>query len=145
MTESNLSSDFRPLSSSERKLLEKLLEPSFPGRDVLRAQLEFLYARALDDEGCLALQCVSGPPATVIFPVPVEGAGRDETGAPVSVLLQVFDGYMDSLVLASGTLAPARGLPLAETVRVLVARSENPGSAPIDVVPPLGLGNPPRK
>jgi hypothetical protein len=31
---------FRPLKTHERELLEKLLEPEFPGRDELRRQLD---------------------------------------------------------------------------------------------------------
>ena len=34
-----MDSSFRPLTTYEREVLEKLLEPEFPGRDELRQQL----------------------------------------------------------------------------------------------------------
>ena len=48
-----MNTTFRPLKSTERELLERLLEPKFPGRDEFYAQLDGLVAKDLDDEGCL--------------------------------------------------------------------------------------------
>ena len=46
---------FRPLTTYERELLEKLLEPEFPGRDELRQQLNSVTAKQLHEDGTLDL------------------------------------------------------------------------------------------
>ena len=52
-----MDSTFRPLESREREVLEKLLEPEFPGRDELRHQLNSVTAKQVFEDGTLDLQC----------------------------------------------------------------------------------------
>ena len=92
-----MDSSFRPLQTHERELLEKLLEPEFPGRDELRQQLNSVTAKQVFEDGTLALQCDSAHPAPVKWPVPTEGECPDADGLTIHVLLHVVDGFMVQL------------------------------------------------
>jgi hypothetical protein len=118
---------YRPLSPNERELLERLLEPRFPGRDELRAQLDGLMVKELDDEGCLAFECRSGPRAEVRWPVPAQGEGLDVDGSVLHVSLQVADGFIHSLVLWSESTAKPSGLPPATGLKVFAPYSDDAG------------------
>src|SRR5438874_8795200 len=83
--EMSLDASFRPLKTHERELLEKLLEPEFPGREELRQQLNSVTAKQVFENGTLALQCGLTHPAPVKSRVPVEGECRDADGGPISV------------------------------------------------------------
>jgi hypothetical protein len=122
-----MDTSFRALSLQERALLERLLEPNFPGRDELRAQLDGLVVKALDDEGCLTFECRGGPPAEVKWPVPTEGEGVDTDGAVLHVLLQVANGFIHSLVLWSESETKPSGLPPAGGLKVFAPYSEDAG------------------
>src|ERR1700730_11777185 len=80
---------FRPLAPRELELLEKLLEPEFPGRDELQRQLGSVTARQTHDDGTLELHCEGGPQAPVGCRVPTEGEYLDAGGRPVNGLLPV--------------------------------------------------------
>lgn len=90
---------YRPLRENEREILEKLLEPDFPGRGELREQLNSLTVEELDEDGGLALQSVTGSQAPVKWRVPTEGECKDSDGVSVHVLLHVLDGRMHELEL----------------------------------------------
>ena len=92
-----MDSSFRPLKTHERELLEKLLEPKFPGRDELRRQLYSVVAKQMFEDGTLALQCDRSDPAPVKWPVPTEGECPDADGVPIEVLLHVIHGFMNEL------------------------------------------------
>jgi hypothetical protein len=119
--------DYRPLAASERALLERLLEPRFPGRDELRAQLDHLAARPLDDEGCLDLECRGGPRAEVKHSIPTEGEGPDVDGAILHVQLHVEGGFMRALTMWSESTTKPKGLPAARGLKVFAAFSEDAG------------------
>jgi len=118
---------FRPLLPRERKLLERLLEPRFPGRDELLAQLDGLFARELDDEGCLEFECRSGPRAEVKWGRPTEGQGPGSDGAIHHVALHVDDGFMTRLTVWSEGSEKASGLPSPLGLKVFAAFSEDAG------------------
>lgn len=102
-------SSFRPLRAHERALLERLLEPQFPGRDELRLQLEVVTARQIFDDGTLELRCGPCAPAPVRWRVPTEGECRDLDGGIVQVLLHVVGGFMRELeILKMGPTVDAR-------------------------------------
>jgi hypothetical protein len=92
-----MDSVFRPLTSRELALIERLLEPDFPGRDELRQQLKAVTGRQILDDGTLELSCEGGPRAPVYRRVPTEGDYLDADGQQVSVLLHVRDGLMCEL------------------------------------------------
>lgn len=95
-----MSRAWRQLTDRERRLVEKLLSPEFPGCEALRSQLETARVSAIDADGSLQFR-VSGPSAEVEQRVPTEGYYFDaEDGGlrpAVHVLLHVVDGRLDEL------------------------------------------------
>lgn len=90
--------EFRRLTPQERSIVSALLAEPFAGRDELVRQLDHVRAKAIDDEGSLALSAEGGTPAPVLYPVPVDGSMPDVDGVPICVLLHVDgDGYMKEL------------------------------------------------
>jgi hypothetical protein len=90
-------SSFRPLIARELQLLERLLEPDFPGCDELRHQLKSVTAKTIDEDGGLALQCDPSLPAPVDGRIPTEGKCADADGVVIHVLLHVVAGVMNEL------------------------------------------------
>jgi hypothetical protein len=88
---------FRPLATHERELLERLLEPEFPGRDELRGQLDFVAAKEILEDGTLALECGPCQRAPVKRRVPTEGECTGVDGGRIFVLLHAVDGVMKEL------------------------------------------------
>lgn len=91
---------WRQLTDHERRLVEKLLSPEFPGCEALRAQLKTARVSTIDQDGSLQFR-VSGPPANVEQRVPAEGyyfdAEGDELRPAVHVLLHVVGGMLNEL------------------------------------------------
>ena len=118
-----MNSSVRPLKIRERELLEKLLEPEFPGRDELRRQLDSVTAKEILEDGTCALQCRPCLPAPVKRGVPTEGECPDADGVTIHVLLHVKDGFMSELEIlkfgSSKILNPptARGLVVCPPLR----------------------------
>jgi hypothetical protein len=83
-----MDSEFRPLDTPERELLEKLLEVEFPGRDELRVQLGSVTAKQIHEDGTLKLRCHSGCPAPC-FSLVAEGEYTDADGGMMTVMLHV--------------------------------------------------------
>jgi len=88
---------YRPPSNWEMRVILRLLERPFPGRDELLAQAEDLAVRPIDENGSLKLKCSKAGRACVKRRVPVEGAARDVDGMVIHYLLHVVDGMMDEL------------------------------------------------
>lgn len=57
--------EFRPLSGNENRILERLFEVKFMGRDALAQQLTGLLAKPLDENGSLALRSTTPRAADV--------------------------------------------------------------------------------
>ena len=119
--------DFRPLTSHEREVIERLLEPRFPGRDELRAQLAVATARPKDDHGCIELRVESAPRAPVKHPIPAEGECTDNDGLTIQVHLQVVDGYLAGLVVFKLGGDDPLGLPPARDLKLFAAYSDEAG------------------
>jgi hypothetical protein len=119
-------SESRLLTSHERAVVMALLAELFAGRDELVRQLDHVRAKPIDDEGSLALTATDGPPAPVLYRVPVDGSMPDVDGVPICVLLHVDDaGYMKELEIyrADGS-KPRRAIkPESLTVIALPAVS----------------------
>jgi hypothetical protein len=118
---------FRPLRANERALVERFLEPKFPGRDELRAQLENATARALDDDGCFALDCSSGPPAPIKVTIAVEGECLDRDGEKLYIQLHVLGGLMKSVEMYREDGAGPMGLPDPMSLKLFASGSEEAG------------------
>jgi len=110
-----MDNSLRPLKLHERELLERLLEPEFPGRDELRCQMGTVMARQIFEDGTLELRCSACQPAPVKCRVPTEGECRDVDGGVIQVLLHVVDGVMHELeILKVGPTEDARIISLPE-------------------------------
>lgn len=88
---------YRSLTSEEARLLERLLEEDFPGRDALSRQIENSLVRRIDPDGCLEFQVLTDQQADVKCSVPTEGWAQDADGVMIRVLLHVVNGKVDEL------------------------------------------------
>lgn len=111
--------EFRDPTSSEEALIRRLLMEEFPGRDELRAQMERLSVREIDENGSLEL--VSGssaPDAAVIERVPTEGRMPDRDGMIVNVLLHVVNGRLNELEIYRDDSGPVEQALIPEKLIV---------------------------
>lgn len=100
-----LDSNYRVPSTDELKLLEKLLDPTFRGKDLLKSQLENITVCTIDEEGSLSLKVdPAHKPAPNDLPrVPVEGEYFDdfypeyEYQPAVRILLHVVSGFLTEM------------------------------------------------
>jgi hypothetical protein len=115
---------FRSLTPRERELIEKLLEPEFPGRDELLQQLGAVTARQIHDDGTLELHCEGGPQAPVTCSVPTEGEYQDADGRQVNVLLHVKEGLMWELEILKLYPSEVRNPPQAGNLVVFAHHPE---------------------
>ena len=112
---------FRELTSAERKVIERLLQERFDGRNELLCQLDGAQVRAIDPNGSLSFR-INGPTtAKVRTRVPVEAAAPDVDGASVHVLLHVVDGRMTELEVYREDLRPVLQFPAASKLTVMCA------------------------
>ncbi|HZL28440.1 MAG TPA: hypothetical protein VFC39_18095 [Acidobacteriaceae bacterium] len=119
---------YRPLTRHEREVLDKLLEPSFPGRDELLAQVKLARARELDDDGCIEFSRVPAARSQAQFSIPTEGEYRDVEGITLHVQLHVVDGFVKQLELYKEDGSIPTGLPPASELRVFAAHSKEAGT-----------------
>jgi hypothetical protein len=95
----------RPLTGTERALLDALLAHDFPGAPVLREQLREVTATPGCTCGCGTLDLhvpASAPTVAAGGPAPVEGTIRGADGRPAGgVLLFVEDGRLARLDVTS--------------------------------------------
>ena len=111
---------FRPLSGSERRILEVLLAGHFPGNNALKAQTSRAMVRQIDSDGSLEFSVTGGLPAEVVRRIPVEAEADDTDGATIHLLLHVVDGLMNELELYRDDGGTVRRMPAAEDLRILV-------------------------
>lgn len=104
-----------------------MLEPRFPGRDELRAQLAIATVRDFDDDGCLEFDCGGAAPALVKATIPTEGECLDADGWPVHVFLFVVNGFMKTLELRTLSGSTHRDLPEARRLTLFAPYSEDAG------------------
>jgi len=113
-------SEFRPLNTREKELLEKLLEPEFEGRDELRSQLGLATAKQVLEDGTLDLHCDPGSPVSTAHGLVAEGILKDADGMNISVLLHVDrDGFMHELEMLKYGPAPIINAPTARDLVLL--------------------------
>jgi hypothetical protein len=105
----------------ERALFRKLLESDFPGRDVIKQQLEVCQVSAIFDDGTLRIHTPIREKAPVRFRVPVDASGNDtKDGLSIQVLLHVVDGIVDELeILKMGSDSPPN-MPAVEDFEVII-------------------------
>jgi hypothetical protein len=110
---------FRELTKRERGLLDRLLEPSFPGREQVTRQLETALTRPYDEHGCLEFQVISPAPIDQVkYPVPTEGEYEDVDGMTVHVLLHIHGNQVGTLDIWREDGQPVKAWPDPGKVRV---------------------------
>jgi hypothetical protein len=114
------SAGFRPLSGTERRLLDALLRPEFSGKEDLIKQLASAEVRRIDDEGSLQFRIRAGSPAAVKRRIPVEAEIEDSDGVPIYLLVHVIDGYLNELEIYRGDTLPIKGAIRPDELRTLV-------------------------
>ncbi|HTH48901.1 MAG TPA: hypothetical protein VMB21_15410 [Candidatus Limnocylindria bacterium] len=92
---------FRPVTTTEKAVLGKLLEAKFPGWDILAQQLVGLQGKQIDAEGSLRL-LVTTAAAAPVSGVVVEARYPDldtksDVDAHVNILLHVAAGKLSVL------------------------------------------------
>lgn len=92
-----MDSSFRQLEPNERRLLEKLLDHEFPGRDALKLQLSSATGKRIDENGSLELHYDGDNLAEMLKGCPTEGTCTDIDGGVIAVLLHVKNGRMHLL------------------------------------------------
>jgi len=95
---------YHPLTNWERRMILRLLESPFPGRDALLTQLDDTTGCSvhedgtpLDESGTVYLKCASAVKASVKARIPTEGEALDTDGVIIHYLLHVVDGRMNEL------------------------------------------------
>ena len=112
---------FRQLSKRQRRIVEKLLETEFPGRDAPREQITSVTAKQIEEDGTLTLRCASGPPSRTRRTLAVEGKCKDADGMIISVMLHVDrNGFMNMLEIYKYDMSPIINPPSADDLVVLV-------------------------
>lgn len=109
----------RELTSNERAILARLLEPSFAGRDILARQLKNALVTELDSDGSLKFHTQSAEKAGVKARVPVEAECEDSDGVTIHFLLHVVDGTIDELEIYKVNSSPVVRKPDASELRVV--------------------------
>jgi len=113
----------RPLTGTERALLDALLAHDFTGAAVLRTQVDAATATTGCTCGCGTIDlyvAASAPNAGVAGPAPVEGTVRGPDGRPTGgVLLFVEDGRLGRLDITSH----GDPLPVPDPARVTWGRT----------------------
>lgn len=110
---------FREMELRERRLVHRLLEPAFPGRNELREQLETARVRVVDDDGCLEFSITSSTEARQAkYAVPSEGEYEDADGITVHVLLHMVRGKAKELEFFREDGGRVKTWPDPDTLRV---------------------------
>jgi hypothetical protein len=110
---------FRPPTPQERALLDKLAAANFRGSSELKAQLESVQVRVVDDDGSLELVSSSGPDAIVSDSVPIDGESVDRDGVRVQILLHVENGRVKELEFYKVDGSKVQQIPDADGMTVL--------------------------
>jgi hypothetical protein len=113
---------FRQLDNTERRVIQALLVPYFPGRDALSQQLEDSLVRLIDQDGSLEFQVRSPIRATEVkYAVPTEATYVDSDGVTVHLLLHVVDDQLKELEIYKEDGSKPIRLPDPSELRVSLA------------------------
>jgi hypothetical protein len=103
----------------EKQLIDKLLAPTFSGRDELKLQLQNASVATVDENGSLEFFLKSDISADhVKYVVPTEGEYEDTDGVTVHILLHVVRGKAKELELYKEDNSQVIKWPDPECVRV---------------------------
>lgn len=102
---------FRQLTDNERRLVNRLLEKDFPGRDAISEQVNEALVKQIDENGSLEFDVGIAPKAVSKFRIPTEGEIEDIDGVIVHVLLHVVDGRVSELEIFKEDNSPVKKMP----------------------------------
>ena len=112
---------FRPLRPDEKRILDKLLEADFPGRDAIRAQITNCAVEEwADGSRSLKFKTQSDQIAQVLDRVPVEGYVDPKDGGPCDILIHVVGGKIKYLEFVTYHLPNLSSLPDPSIIRLSV-------------------------
>jgi hypothetical protein len=112
-------SEFRKPTDQEEALLNRLLEPAFPGREELIPMIRSVQVKTIDEDGGLALQSQIDGTAPVVKRIPVEAEAKDDDGFTIHALLHVVEGRPVELEIYKDTGRVTK-LPPASAFEVFV-------------------------
>jgi hypothetical protein len=116
-----MDSEFRPLDTREKGLLEKLFETEFQGRDELRSQLDSVTAKQIEEDGTLSLRCGSGLPWPNKYALAAEGWCKDADGMTIAVMVHIGKcGFMHMLEIVKFDGSPVMNPPSARDLVLLL-------------------------
>ena len=115
----------RRLNQDELRVIDKLLEKDFPGRDAINEQLKTCWVEEWKD-GSLSIniKTKSSIIANVIDRVPVEGQMEPREGGPIEILLHVVDGKVSELEIVTYGNPNLTKLPEPSQFKVVVRDGE---------------------
>mgnify|MGYP001586404475 CR=1 FL=1 len=118
-----IKNEFRKLNDFESKLLSKLLENPFPGRDEIRDQIKNCRVKMLDigvdNYGSIEFETDSKSFAQVKQRAPVE-ARAFENNVPIDVLIHVVDGKIKELEIVKLDGSPIEKIPSPSEFKVTI-------------------------
>jgi hypothetical protein len=110
---------YRHLTPEERKILDRLLEPDFPGKNAFAEQVRNCTVREIDEDGSLEFGVVGGPIAGAVkYAVPTEAEAEDVDGVVIHFLLHARDGKVKQLEVYKEDGTRVRQIPTANQLRV---------------------------
>jgi hypothetical protein len=114
------SQSFRNLTVAEGKLVQRLFEVDFPGREALWEQIQSSRVRRIDENGSLEFDVDTNLLAHVKKRIPVEGQATDSDGIPIYVLLHVVSGKIRELEIYKADSSPIAAMPAPRDIELLV-------------------------
>ncbi len=112
---------FRQPTSTEAKLIRRLLEADFPGKREIARQLRYFRVRTIDNEGSFELELTGdSEPVVINKRIPVEAEGVDEDGIHVHILLHVDKGFVKELEIYKDGSSAIRRMPSPDDIEVIV-------------------------
>ncbi len=113
---------YRELNGLEKKILDKLLERDFPGREEIKDQINNSKVRVIDeygdDWGSIEFKTNSHKSAKVESRVPVQALVNDTDGILVEIFLHVVKGFIDELEIVKADNSPLKAKISPEKMKV---------------------------
>ena len=111
---------YRRLTEWEKRLILRLLNAAFPGRNVLLGQLESTMVRQIDANGSLELHSEATTRAAVEKRIPTEGEATDRDGTTIHYLLHVVAGRLKELEVYKDDSSRVLEHPEPEDIEVVI-------------------------
>jgi hypothetical protein len=110
---------FRNFTAHEQRIIDRLLEKAFPGRDEICEQMKSCLVRTIDEDKSLEFLVRSNVKAKVKKRVPVEAEVQDTDGISIHILLHVVDGKLNELEIYKEDGSPILERPDPSKLKVV--------------------------